>query len=65
MFLEDANKGEQLWDLIWAAGEPHGIGVGAPNYAERIENFLLSWGSDTDPDSDPFEAAIGLSLIHI
>ena len=59
LFLEDANKGEQLWDLIWAAGEPHGIRVGAPNYAERIENFLLAWGSDTDPDSDPFEAAIG------
>ncbi len=59
LFLEDGSKGDQLWDLIWAAGEPYGIRVGAPNYAERIENFLLSWGADTDEESDPFEAAIG------
>ena len=59
LFLEDGNKGEQLWDLVWAAGQAYDIRVGAPNYAERIENFLLSWGSDTDAESDPFEAAIG------
>ncbi len=59
LFLEDGSKGDQLWDLVWEAGQAYDIRVGAPNYAERIENFLLSWGSDTDPDSDPFEAAIG------
>ena len=59
LFLEDGSKGDQLWDLIWAAGQSHGIRVGAPNNAERIENFLLAWGSDTDAASDPFEAGIG------
>jgi glycine cleavage system aminomethyltransferase T len=59
LYLEDSSKGNQLWDLIWDAGQAYDIRVGAPNYAERIENFLLSWGSDTDAESDPFEAAIG------
>lgn len=59
LFLMDGTKGEQLWDLLWEAGEPFGIGVGAPNNPERIESFLLSFGGDTDPDTDPDEAGIG------
>ena len=59
LFLMDGAKGEQLWDLLWGAGQPFGLGVGAPNNPERIESFLLSFGGDTDPDSDPDEAGIG------
>jgi len=59
LFLMDGAKGEQLWDLLWDAGQPFGIGVGAPNNSERIESFLLSFGGDTDPESDPDEAGIG------
>ena len=59
LFLMDGTKGEQLWDLLWTAGEPFGIGVGAPNNPERIESFLLSFGGDTDPETDPDEAGIG------
>ncbi len=58
-FLMDGAKGEQLWDLLWEAGEPFGLGVGAPNNPERIESFLLSFGGDTDPETDPDEAGIG------
>ena len=59
LFLMDGAKGEQLWDLLWDAGQPFGIGVGAPNNPERIESFLLSFGGDTDFESDPDEAGIG------
>ncbi len=59
LFLMDGTKGEQLWDLLWEAGEPFGLGVGAPNNPERIESFLLSFGGDTDPETDPDEAGIG------
>ena len=59
LFLMDGAKGEQLWDLLWDAGQPFGIGVGAPNNPERIESFLLSFGGDTDSESDPDEAGIG------
>ncbi|WP_419865237.1 glycine cleavage T C-terminal barrel domain-containing protein [Candidatus Poriferisodalis sp.] len=59
LFLMDGAKGEQLWDLLWEAGRPFGLGVGAPNNPERIESFLLSFGGDTDPETDPDEAGIG------
>jgi aminomethyltransferase len=59
LFLMDGAKGEQLWDLLWDAGLPFGLGVGAPNNAERVESFLLSFGGDTDPETDPDEAGIG------
>ena len=38
---------------------PHGIGPGAPNPSERIENVLLSYGTDTGYDADPFELGLG------
>ena len=41
-----------------AAGEPYGIGPGAPNPVERVESGLLSYGGDTEPDSNPFEAGM-------
>ncbi|MCY4519013.1 MAG: hypothetical protein OXB99_17425 [Acidimicrobiaceae bacterium] len=59
LFLMDGDMGEQLWDLLWGAGQPFGLGVGAPNNPERIESFLLSFGGDTDSESDPDEAGIG------
>jgi len=59
LFLMDSTKGEQLWDLLWETGLPFGLGVGAPNNSERIESFLLSFGGDTDPETDPDEAGIG------
>ena len=58
LFLMDGSRGEELWDLLWEAGRPFGLAVGAPNNAERIENFLLSFGGDTDPETDPDEAGI-------
>ena len=59
LFLMDGAKGEQLWDLLWEAGQPFGLAVGAPNVSERVESFLLSYGGDTDPETDPDEAGIG------
>jgi aminomethyltransferase len=59
IYLRDGGQGDALWDLVAAAGEPYGIGVGAPNFIERIESGLLSYGSDNLPDSDPFEVGLG------
>ena len=58
LFLMDGTKGEQLWDVVWEAGRPFGLAVGGPNNTERIESFLLSFGGDTDPETDPDEAGI-------
>ena len=59
LFLTDGSKGLELWDKVMAAGARFGIGPGAPNAAERIESGLLSYGSDNDSQTTPFEAGLG------
>ena len=61
IYLRDSAYGDALWNLVAEAGAPVGIGPGAPNFIERIESGLLSYGSDNLPDSDPFE--LGLSKL--
>ncbi len=58
LFLQDGSKGGELWDRLMEAGEKYSIGPGAPNSVERVESGLLSWGGDTTPDSNPFEAGM-------
>jgi aminomethyltransferase len=59
LFLDDPSHAPRLWTLIEAAGREFGVGPGAPNAAERIENALLSYGTDTGYDADPFELGLG------
>ena len=59
MFLTDGSCGLELWSAVMAAGTRFGIGPGAPSPVERIESGLLSYGSDTDASTDPFEAGLG------
>ncbi len=59
LFLTDSTKGQTLWDRVMEAGAPFGIAAGAPHQMERIESGLLSYASDTDPDTDPIEAGLG------
>ncbi|MCY3851394.1 MAG: hypothetical protein OXF75_11455 [Acidimicrobiaceae bacterium] len=59
LFLTDRSRGVELWDRVMAAGTRFGIGPGTPNASERIESGLLSFGSDNDPLTDPFEAGLG------
>ena len=55
LYLLDGAQGGRLWDLVMEAGRPWGIGPGCPNPVERIESGLLSWGGDTDAETNPFE----------
>ncbi len=59
LFLQDGGRGVDLWDRVAAAGSSYGIGPGAPNPTERVESGLLSWGGDTTPGSNPYEAMMG------
>ncbi len=51
----DGSKGTALWNIVKEAGAPWDIGPGNPNLHERIESGLLSWGGDTDDQTNPFE----------
>ncbi len=58
LYLRDGSRGVDLWNLVMAAGEPYGIGPGAPNYVERIESNLLSFRADTVDDCTPLELGL-------
>lgn len=62
LYLMDKTRGPDLWDLVKKAGEPYGIGPGAPDPVERLESGLISWGGDirvqTHP-ANPFEMGMG------
>ncbi len=55
LYLMDGSQGLRLWELVKEAGQPFGIGPGNPNQSERVESGLLSWGGDTDDQTNPFE----------
>ena len=59
MLLDDSTQAGRLWAYVAEMGEASGIRPAAPNPAERIENFLLSYGTDTGYDADPFELGLG------
>jgi aminomethyltransferase len=59
IYLKDKSKGTQLWNIVKEAGQPWGIGPGAPTSAERTESGLVSCGGDTDDTTNPFEVRLG------
>ncbi len=59
IYLRDGTKGTRLWNIVREAGQPWGIGPGAPATAERTESGLVSVGGDTDDKTNPFEVRLG------
>ena len=58
LYLRDGRRGTDLWNIVAAAGAPFGIGPGSPNYIERVESGLISYGADTDVCTTPFEMGL-------
>jgi glycine cleavage system aminomethyltransferase T len=59
IYLKDGTRGTDLWNIVREAGQPQGIGPGNPNWVERIESGLVSYGGDTDGTTNPFEVRMG------
>ncbi len=59
LFLRDGTRAIDLWNRVKAAGKRYAIGPGAPNDVERIESGLLSYGTDVDADTNPYEVGLG------
>ena len=56
--------GQRAWELLWEAGEPHGIaaaGLGAFD-SLRLEKGYRLWGQDLNTEHDPFEAGLGFAV---
>ncbi|MFT5258863.1 MAG: glycine cleavage system aminomethyltransferase T [Saprospiraceae bacterium] len=59
LFLRDASFGDQLWEKIMAAGEPHNIQPGHTSSIRRIEGGMLSYHADMDNQTNPYELGLG------
>ncbi len=59
IYLRDGSRGTALWNIFREAGAPWGIGPGNPNWCERVESGLISYGGDTDAATNPFEVRMG------
>ncbi len=56
--------GAHVYDLLWQAGRPHGIGNAGYRAIEscRMEKGFLYWSSDISPDYNPYEAGLGFCV---
>ena len=59
LYLRDGSQGTRLWNIVREAGKPWDIGPGNPNFCERVETGLLSYGGDTDERTNPYEVRLG------
>jgi glycine cleavage system aminomethyltransferase T/glycine/D-amino acid oxidase-like deaminating enzyme len=54
-------QGARLWDLVWEAGEPHGIvpaGIGVYGTTGRLEKCYRAFGFELDADYNVVEAGM-------
>jgi len=59
-----AEKGLELWQLLWQAGQPYGMvacGYKAID-ALRAEKGYLYWGADITPEETPYEAGLNFAV---
>lgn len=54
LYQASRNAG-RLWDLVWQAGEPHGLRTIGPSHIRRIEAGMLAYGCDITLDTNPLE----------
>jgi aminomethyltransferase len=57
LYLEDPSRGDDLFERVFQAGEPHGMRVIAPSEARRIEAGIFNYGSDIRIDDTPLHVA--------
>jgi len=58
LFLQDHSKGDELWDILWQAGQDLNISAGTPNIILRLEGGILSYLADVDRTNNPYEVGL-------
>jgi glycine cleavage system aminomethyltransferase T/glycine/D-amino acid oxidase-like deaminating enzyme len=59
-----ADNGQRLWDVLWEAGQRHGIiAAGRAAFsALRLEKGYRSWGADMTTEHNPYEAGLSFAV---
>ena len=58
IFLRDGSKGSKLWNQIMQIGKPFGLQPGHTSTIRRIEGGMLSYHSDLNLQTNPFELGL-------
>ena len=58
LFLQDQSKGDDLWDILWQAGQDLNISAGSPNIILRLESGILSYLADMNRTNNPYEVGL-------
>ncbi|MDM7932734.1 glycine cleavage T C-terminal barrel domain-containing protein [Tabrizicola sp.] len=58
LYLQDAARGDELWEKIMAAGQPFGLKPGHTSSIRRIEGGMLSYHADADINTNPYELGL-------
>jgi len=58
IFLLDYSKGNELWEMLWQAGQELNISPGGPNIIFRLEGGILSYLADFDRTNNPYEVGL-------
>ncbi len=56
-----ADQAGHLWDLLWDAGQPHGLvpaGIGVYGTTARLEKGYRAFGAELTPEYNPVEAGM-------
>ena len=64
IFLQDHSRGEELWEILWEAGQDLNISPGSPNIILRLEGGIVSYLADIDRTNNPYEVGFD-SLIDL
>jgi glycine cleavage system aminomethyltransferase T len=59
LFLQDHSKGDELWEMLWQAGQDLNISPGSPNIILRLEGGIVSYLADVDRSNNPYEVGFG------
>jgi glycine cleavage system aminomethyltransferase T len=58
LYLQDGSRGDELWEMIMAAGAPFDLKPGHTSSIRRIEGGMLSYRADADSSTNPFELGL-------
>ena len=58
IYLQDGSRGNDLWEMIMAAGMPLGLKPGHTSSIRRIEGGMLSYHADADINTNPYELGL-------
>lgn len=59
IYLRNSLMGNKLWNILMEAGEKYNIAPATPSQINRIENGMLSYGSDMNLNDNPYDISLG------